>query len=130
MFDWNAYQAELTKAIPDFVRLSPDSLKGYQTLSNANAHPSTHTPTSRSQAVCLWGCTPRGSSRVNLARTSQPRTTPHVDRPVTHFLFAEIELPAGVTTQDPRLPLPESELVTEITKSASTAIHRITTIIF
>lgn len=37
MLDWNNYQAELTKAIPDFAKLSPDSLKGYQTLSAANA---------------------------------------------------------------------------------------------
>jgi AhpD family alkylhydroperoxidase len=38
LFDWNQYQAELTKSIPGFAKLSPDSLKGYQTLSNANAH--------------------------------------------------------------------------------------------
>ncbi|MGB7726657.1 MAG: carboxymuconolactone decarboxylase family protein, partial [Candidatus Acidiferrum sp.] len=37
LFDWNAYQAELTKAVPNFAKLSPDSLKGYQTLSAANA---------------------------------------------------------------------------------------------
>ena len=37
LFDWNAYQAELTKSIPDFAKLSPDSLKGYQTLSAANS---------------------------------------------------------------------------------------------
>jgi AhpD family alkylhydroperoxidase len=37
LFDWNTYQAELTKAIPDFAKLSPDSLKGYQTLSAANS---------------------------------------------------------------------------------------------
>lgn len=37
MLDWNAYQAELTKAIPDFAKLSPDSLKGYKTLSAANS---------------------------------------------------------------------------------------------
>lgn len=36
IFDWNAYQADLTKAIPEFAKLSPDSLKGYQVLSNAN----------------------------------------------------------------------------------------------
>jgi hypothetical protein len=33
LFDWNAYQAELTKAIPDFAKRTPDSLKGYETLS-------------------------------------------------------------------------------------------------
>jgi len=37
LFDWNTYQAELTKSIPDFAKLTPDSLKGYQTLSAANA---------------------------------------------------------------------------------------------
>ena len=37
MFDWNAYQADLTKLIPQFAKLSPDSLKGYQTLSAANS---------------------------------------------------------------------------------------------
>jgi hypothetical protein len=37
MLDWNNYQAELTKGLPDFAKLSPDSLKGYQTLSAANA---------------------------------------------------------------------------------------------
>ena len=37
LFDWNQYQAELTKAIPGFAKLTPDSLKGYQTLTNANA---------------------------------------------------------------------------------------------
>ena len=37
LHDWNAYLAELTKAIPEFAKLSPDSLKGYKTLSAANA---------------------------------------------------------------------------------------------
>lgn len=37
LYDWNHYQAELSKAIPDFAKLSPDSLKGYQTLSAASA---------------------------------------------------------------------------------------------
>jgi len=37
LFDWNAYQAELTKSLPDFAKLTPDSLKGYQTLSGANS---------------------------------------------------------------------------------------------
>lgn len=36
ILDWNAYRADLTKAIPEFAKLSPDSLKGYQVLSNAN----------------------------------------------------------------------------------------------
>lgn len=37
MFDWANYKSELLKAIPEFAKLSPDSLKGYQTLSNANS---------------------------------------------------------------------------------------------
>ena len=37
MLDWNAYQSELSKTIPQFAKLSPDSLKGYQTLSVANS---------------------------------------------------------------------------------------------
>jgi AhpD family alkylhydroperoxidase len=37
LFDWNTYKAELSKSIPEFAKLSPDSLKGYQTLSAANA---------------------------------------------------------------------------------------------
>ena len=37
MLDWNAYQSELSKTIPQFAKLSPDSLKGYQTLSAANS---------------------------------------------------------------------------------------------
>jgi len=37
MLDWNEYRAELTKAIPDFAKLSPDSLRGYQTLTSANS---------------------------------------------------------------------------------------------
>jgi|SRR5579883_396093 AhpD family alkylhydroperoxidase len=36
LFDWTTYKNELTKSIPDFAKLTPDSLKGYQTLSNAN----------------------------------------------------------------------------------------------
>jgi AhpD family alkylhydroperoxidase len=37
MLEWNVYQSELSKTIPQFARLSPDSLKGYQTLSAANS---------------------------------------------------------------------------------------------
>jgi len=36
LFDWVTYKNELTKSIPDFAKVTPDSLKGYQTLSNAN----------------------------------------------------------------------------------------------
>jgi AhpD family alkylhydroperoxidase len=37
LFDWNNYKAELLKSIPEFAKLTPDSLKGYQTLSSANS---------------------------------------------------------------------------------------------
>lgn len=37
MLDWNGYKSELLKTIPEFGKLTPDSLKGYQTLSNANS---------------------------------------------------------------------------------------------
>jgi AhpD family alkylhydroperoxidase len=37
LYDWKHYQAELTKTIPEFAKLSPDSLKGYQMLSAANS---------------------------------------------------------------------------------------------
>ena len=35
--DWKTYQAGLMKSIPDFAKASPESLKGYQTLSAANS---------------------------------------------------------------------------------------------
>ncbi len=37
MLDWNTYKSELMKAIPEFGKLQPDSLKGYLTLSNAHS---------------------------------------------------------------------------------------------
>ncbi len=37
MLDWNTYKSELLKAIPEFGKLQPDSLKGYLTLSNAHS---------------------------------------------------------------------------------------------
>ncbi len=37
MLDWNTYKSELVRTIPEFGRLSPDSLKGYQVLSGANS---------------------------------------------------------------------------------------------
>jgi AhpD family alkylhydroperoxidase len=36
ILDWKTYQSDLLKAIPEFGKLSPGSLKGYQTLSAAN----------------------------------------------------------------------------------------------
>ena len=37
MLDWTEYKAELLKAIPEFGRLAPETLRGYQTLSNAHS---------------------------------------------------------------------------------------------
>ncbi len=37
MLDWTAYKAQLLKTIPEFGKLSPDSVKGYQILSTANS---------------------------------------------------------------------------------------------
>lgn len=37
MLDWNGYRSELTTSIPEFAKLSPATLKGYQTLSSANS---------------------------------------------------------------------------------------------
>jgi len=36
LFDWLTYKNELVKSIPGFAKLTPDSLKAYQTLSDAN----------------------------------------------------------------------------------------------
>ncbi len=35
MLDWNAYRQQLMTTIGDFAKLSPDTVKGYQTLSGA-----------------------------------------------------------------------------------------------
>lgn len=37
MLDWLTYKSELLKTMADFGKLTPDSLKGYQTLSAANS---------------------------------------------------------------------------------------------
>jgi AhpD family alkylhydroperoxidase len=38
MMDWNEYQKQLMSTIGDISKLSPDTVKGYMTLSNANSH--------------------------------------------------------------------------------------------
>ena len=38
MFDWNAYKKELTAGVGELSKLSPDTVRGYTTLTNANAH--------------------------------------------------------------------------------------------
>lgn len=40
MLDWNGYQKELGGKIAELAKLSPDTLKGYQTLSAANSQSS------------------------------------------------------------------------------------------
>lgn len=37
MLDWNEYQKQVLTALGEVKRLSPDTLRGYQTLSAANA---------------------------------------------------------------------------------------------
>jgi AhpD family alkylhydroperoxidase len=37
MLDWNGYQKELGGKLGELAKLSPDTLKGYQTLSAANS---------------------------------------------------------------------------------------------
>jgi AhpD family alkylhydroperoxidase len=37
MLDWTEYYKELISRIGEFARLSPDTVRGYQTLSNANS---------------------------------------------------------------------------------------------
>ena len=38
MFDWNEYKKELTAGVGELSKLSPDTVRGYTTLTNANAH--------------------------------------------------------------------------------------------
>ena len=40
MLDWNGYKNELTGKIGELSKLSPDTVKGYMTLSGANAQAS------------------------------------------------------------------------------------------
>jgi AhpD family alkylhydroperoxidase len=40
MLDWNAYQQDLGATIGDLAKLSPDTVRGYQTLGAANARAS------------------------------------------------------------------------------------------
>jgi AhpD family alkylhydroperoxidase len=37
MLDWNDYQKQIGAQLAEFMKLTPDSVRGYQTLSNANA---------------------------------------------------------------------------------------------
>jgi AhpD family alkylhydroperoxidase len=37
MMDWNEYQRQIGKTLGELMKLSPDTVRGYQTLSAANA---------------------------------------------------------------------------------------------
>lgn len=37
MLDWNEYQKQIGSQLGEFMKLTPDSVRGYQTLSAANA---------------------------------------------------------------------------------------------
>ena len=37
MLDWNEYQKQIGAQLSQFMKLTPDSVRGYQTLSAANA---------------------------------------------------------------------------------------------
>ncbi len=37
MIDWNEYHKQVGARIGDVMKLSPDTVRGYQTLSSANA---------------------------------------------------------------------------------------------
>src|SRR5208283_1598045 len=37
MLDWNDYQKQIGAQLAHFMKLTPDSVRGYQTLSNANS---------------------------------------------------------------------------------------------
>jgi AhpD family alkylhydroperoxidase len=37
MLDWNEYQKQIGAQLTEFMKVAPDSVRGYQTLSNANA---------------------------------------------------------------------------------------------
>ena len=37
MLDWNEYQKEIGNRVGELMKLSPDTVRGYRTLSDANA---------------------------------------------------------------------------------------------
>jgi AhpD family alkylhydroperoxidase len=37
MLDWNNYQKQIYEQLGKFMKITPDSVRGYQTLTNANA---------------------------------------------------------------------------------------------
>lgn len=37
MLDWNEYQAQIGKTVAELAKLTPDTIRGYRTLSDANS---------------------------------------------------------------------------------------------
>ena len=53
MLDWNEYQKQIGAQLTDFMKLTPDSVRGYQALSNANAEE--YAPWRKSEAADFAG---------------------------------------------------------------------------
>lgn len=52
MLDWNEYQKEIGAKLAEFMKVTPDSVRGYQTLSNANSK-TTHLGEKTRQLISL-----------------------------------------------------------------------------
>jgi AhpD family alkylhydroperoxidase len=50
--DWNEYQKEIGARFAEFMKVTPDSVRGYQTLSNANSR-TTHLGEKTRQLISL-----------------------------------------------------------------------------
>ena len=44
MLDWNEYHKEIGNRIGEMMKLSPDTVRGYRMLGDANARPATWMP--------------------------------------------------------------------------------------
>jgi AhpD family alkylhydroperoxidase len=52
MLDWNEYQKEIGSRLAEFMKITPDSVRGYQMLSNANSK-TTHLGEKTRQLISL-----------------------------------------------------------------------------
>jgi len=52
MLNWNEYQKEIASRLAEFMKITPDSVRGYQTLSNANSK-TTHLGEKTRQLISL-----------------------------------------------------------------------------
>jgi AhpD family alkylhydroperoxidase len=52
MLNWNEYQKEIGSKLAEFMKITPDSVRGYQTLSNANSK-TTHLGEKTRQLISL-----------------------------------------------------------------------------